>query len=156
MGAEEYKELMMRKIRGTATEEDLSMIQKYQVQIHYKQTVGAQFVMEFDRKKRAIYYQTLIKRFPATVRRSRMHSNTMRMKDSLDTVSADPKLIGEFQKTLRLMGFESAADSNTRMEMESISEEALESMKNMVELYQMAGSLRGRSFCPISTCIWSR
>lgn len=133
MGAEEYKELMMRKIRGTATEEDLAMIQKYQVQIHYKQTVGAQFVMEFDRKKRAIYNQTLIKRFPATVR-SRMHSNTMHMKDSLDTVSADPKLIGEFQKTLRLMGFESAADPNTRMEMESISEEALESMKNMVEL----------------------
>ena len=133
MGREEYKALMMRKIRGTASPEDLTRIQKYHVQEHYTEPVDAALVMEFNKKKRAIYNQTFMKRFPQEVRR-KIHSNTMIMKDSLDTVNADIKLIPGFQKTLTLMGFETADDSKTRIDLKRISKEASDSMESVLEL----------------------
>ena len=133
MGEEDYKHIMTRKIRGTATEADLAMIQKYRVQVHYAQSVDARFVMEFTKKKRAIYNQTLVKRFPEAVR-MKIHSNNLILKDSMDTVSADPKLICGLQRTLELVGFESATDSSRKINIKKISEEALERMRGVVEL----------------------
>lgn len=95
--------------------------------------MDAAFVVEFDKKKRAIYNQTFMKRFPQEVRR-KIHSNTMIMKDSLDTVNADINLIPGFQKTLRLMGFETADDSKTRIDLKIISKEASDSMESVLEL----------------------
>lgn len=132
MGEEEYKHVMMKKIRGTATEEDLAMIQKYRVQVHYAQSVDAQFVLEFTKKKRAIYNQTIVKRFPEAVR-MKIHSNNLILKDSMDTVSADPKLICGLQRTLELMGFESATDSSRKIDMKTISEGAVDCMRGVVE-----------------------
>ena len=133
MGKEEYKVLMMRKIRGTASGEDLAKIQKYQVQMHYSEKVNAKFVVEFNKKKRAIYNQTFLKRFPQEVRR-KIHSNIMIMKDSLDTVNADTRLIPGFQRTLRLMGFQSTNDPDTRVDIKNMSEEASRSMEDVLEL----------------------
>lgn len=133
MGEEDYKHIMSRKIKGTATEVDLAMIQKYRVQIHYAHSVDAQFVMEFTKKKRAIYNQTLVKRFPEAVR-MKIHSNNLILNDSMDTVSADPKLICGLQRTLELMGFESATDPGRKIDMKKVSEEALERMRGVVEL----------------------
>ena len=132
MGHEGYKVLMTRKIRGAATPEDLARIRKYQVQQHYVKPVDAAFVVEFNKKKRAIYNQTFINRFPQEVRR-KIHSNIMIMKDSLDTVNADTRLIPGFQKTLKLMGFETAG-SKTRIDFKNISEAASESMTDILEV----------------------
>lgn len=47
----------------------------------------------------------------------------MIMKDSLDTVNAEIKLIPGFQKTLKPMGIETADDSKTRIDLKRISKE---------------------------------
>ena len=80
----------------------------------------ADFVTEFNRKKKTIHNRTFASRFPPAVIR-KVHSNLINMKDSLDMVNADMQLIPRFEKTLRSLGFESMnGSSSTKIDMAKI------------------------------------
>lgn len=154
MTKEAYKTLMLRKIHGNASQEDLAKIQKYQVQQYYEKKVDVDFIIFFNKHKRAIFNQTFTMRFPQEVRR-KIHSNIMIMKDSLDTVDADVKIILGIEKTLRLLGFKSATDNDTRVDFNKVSQDALQSMYEVLELVKAVKlERRPRSENPL-TCFKS-
>lgn len=74
MTVKQYKELVTRKIKGLASEEEVATIEKYKVQVHYKSKVDGKFVKEFNKKNRAIHNGAKMDKLPLAVRR-KVHSN---------------------------------------------------------------------------------
>lgn len=114
MGKETYNILLNRKIEGRATMEDLAKMQKYSVQIHYSQEVGAAFVKEFNDKARAIHNRIRMDTLNTTVQRN-VHAIGILKERQVNAIRGDELAIPKILQTLKAMGYYTGWDDRTTM-----------------------------------------
>lgn len=147
---EEYQKLMGKKITGNASQEDISEIEKYQIQRMYEVPVSEYFIKVFKSKKRAIFNRSFINAFPDENLRREIDLHRMKMNESVDDFRLDTIITLQLKKTLGVIGFRGIGDNKIRIDIHDLSEKKMDSIKECVEyirISEMGRKSEGK--CPI-------